>query len=273
MTREDPVYFLADMHLKPLDAVNSRAREAAVRENEALARFLSHIDGRGKVLVLLGDAFNFWLERRGKIAGDYYASLSLFKLAADNGLEIHHVSGNRDFVVGEGLGFDPLSRYSGFLGFKSGFTVSRLTDFGIEPHGPRFRFHHGGKTVCCVHGDSFCRKDRAFMALRWLLRGPVGIRFARYAPWALLESLASRCQSRLGIMGKGRAGDLFDETLVKREFAMGADLLLCGHIHCGYERDVEVAGRRGRLVALPPWLEGWYGVLDGEGLRVEKFSA
>ncbi|MDR1520391.1 MAG: hypothetical protein LBU23_09665, partial [Planctomycetota bacterium] len=127
------VYLLADMHLKPLDAPGAAARKLAAEENGRLAAFLSAIDGRARQLILLGDAFNFWFERYSRVAGDYSIALKLFQAAADRGLEIHHVSGNRDYAVGEGLGFDPLTRYPGFLRLGKGFTVSRLTDYGIEP--------------------------------------------------------------------------------------------------------------------------------------------
>lgn len=273
MPTPDRVYLLADMHLKPLDAPNRRARELAVAENERLARFLSRIDGRAGMLILLGDAFNFWFERRSHVVGDYAAALSLFKLAADNGLDIHHISGNRDYAVGEGLGFDPATRYPGFLGLKRGFTVSRLADFGIEPHGARFRFHHAGKLVSCVHGDALCTDDRLFMALRWLLLGPIGKTVMRWAPWSFLELVVGRQQGRTKIRGGGAAaGEMIAETAARREMAMGADLLLCGHIHAHHERLVESVGRRGRLVALPAWLDGWYGVLEGGEVTVERFS-
>ncbi len=274
MASGERTYFLADMHLKPLDATRRRAREEAVRDNETLARFLSYIEGKAKTLVLLGDTFNFWVERRSHVVGDYFTALSLFKVAAEHGLDIHHVSGNRDFVVGEGLGFEATTRYPGFLKLKRGFTVSRMADFGIEPHGPRFRLHQGGKTIMCVHGDALCKRDRLFMMLRWLLQGRIGRTFWRWAPWAIVEWLVRGQQTRTTIRnGPGRSGELFDEASVRREMAMvGADLLLCGHIHARYEREVEAAGKIGRLIAIPPWLDRWYGVLEEGELRIERFE-
>lgn len=273
MPSADRIYLLADMHLKPLDAPNRRARELAVAENERLARFLSEIDGKASTLVLLGDTFNFWFERRSHVVGDYYTALSLFKLAADSGLDIHHISGNRDYAVGEGLGFDPATRYPGFLRFRRGFTVSRLADFGIEPHGHRYRFHHAGRTVSCIHGDALCTGDRFFMALRWLLMGPVGRLVMRRAPWFMLEYFVSRQQGRTGIRGSAKQPEkMFSEAAVRKEFAMGADTVVCGHIHTHYEQSVEFAGRTGRLVALPAWLDGGYGVMENGVLRVETFE-
>lgn len=274
MPSPERIYFLADMHLKPLDAPNRRARELAVVENERLARFLSEIDGQASALILLGDAFNFWFERKSHVVGDYLTALNLFKLAADNGLDIHHVSGNRDYAVGEGLGFDPATRYPGFLRLRKGFTVSRLADFGIEPHGHRYRFHNAGKTISCVHGDAFCTGDKLFMAMRWVLLGPMGRAVMRWAPWSFMEYVVSRQQGRTKIRagGKRGGGTLLAEAAVRKEFAMGADLVLCGHIHCHHERQVEFAGRTGRLVALPAWLDGGYGVLEDGEFRVEVFS-
>ncbi len=272
MALGESVYLLADMHLKPLDASRAGAREMAVRENERLARFLTFIEGKATSLILLGDAFNFWFERRSKVAGDYYTPLSLFKLAAEKGLEIHHVSGNRDFAVGEGLGFDPLTRYPGFLRLKKGFTVTRMADFGVEPHGPRFRFHQAGKTVSCIHGDSLCTGQRLFMGLRWCLQGPLGRCMGRWTPWPIMQFLVSWQQGRTAARAPSpRAGGMLANEAARREMLMGADLVICGHIHARHRREVDVAGRRGILEALPAWMDGWYGVLEGGEVRVEEF--
>lgn len=272
MRQTERIYFLADMHLKPLDAPNRTAREMAVRDNERLAEFLLFLEGRASSLILVGDTFNFWFERRGRVVGDYFTALSLFKAAADKGLSIHHLSGNRDFAVGEGLGLDPKTRYPGFFRFSDGFTVSRMCDFGIEPHGLRYRFHHSGKTVGCLHGDTLCAGDYAYRVLRWLLQGPVGRSVMRYSPWLAADVVFSRQQGRVGVRGPERRPEpLFDERAVWREMAMGADLLLCGHVHERYERDIVVDGRRCHLAALPAWLDGGYGYLENGELHIEKF--
>lgn len=272
MPSGDRVYLLADMHLKPLDAASRSAREQAVADNERLARFLAAIEGQGGMLILLGDTFNFWFERRSKVVGDYYAALNLFRLAADRGLAIHHVSGNRDFVVGEGLGFDPATRYPGFLRLRRGFTVSRMADFGIEPHGPRYRFHQAGKTISCLHGDSLCGRDRMFMALRWLLQGPIGRGVIRWAPWAALELLAASRQDRPNRRGAGQnPEETLDPETVRREVLMGGDVVVCGHLHSRVRREVAAVARNGVLEVIPAWMDGWYGILENGEVRVEEF--
>lgn len=269
----DRMYILADMHIKPLDAPNPPARKMAVADNERLARFLAHIEDKAAGLILLGDTFNFWFERKSHVAGDYSATLSLFKAAADAGLEIHHVSGNRDFAVGEGLGFDPLTRYPGFLRYRRGFTVSRLADFGIEPHGPRYRFHQAGRTVTCVHGDAFCTSQRLFMLLRRLVHGRLGRIAMRYAPWPMMDWISGRFQGRIKSGdGKRRTASILNEKAIRKEMAMGGDLLLCGHVHLHHEADLEVAGKTCRLSVLPAWLDGGYGILENGEVRVEWFE-
>lgn len=270
MPTGDRIYFLADMHLKPLDAPNEAAREAARRDNERLAAFLAAIEGRATMLVLLGDAFNFWFERRGRVVGDYRTALGLFKAAADKGLDINHVCGNRDFVVGEGIVLDRAVRFPGFFRFRNGSTVSRLCDYGIEPRGPRYRFHYLGKTVCCVHGDALCTGDYVYMALRRFLQGWFGRQSMRWAPWAVAEWIIGRQQGRLGIRMSARRSVSFAKGAVWREMAMGADLLLCGHTHASHEEELDVAGRKCRFVSLPAWLDGWYGYLEDGVLHVEK---
>ena len=273
MAPGERTYVLADMHLKPLDAPATAARRLAVEGNERLAAFLSEIEGKTTRLILLGDTFNFWFERRGRFVGDYLAALSLFKAAADRGLEIHHVCGNRDFVVGEGLGIDSAVRHTGFFRLKSGFTVSRLVDFGIEPHGTRYRLHQAGRTVVCLHGDSLCSGDRLFMLLRWLLQGPIGRRVFLRTPWWLVEPMIALEQGRIGVRtALRRPEEILSESALLDEVAKGADLLVCGHVHARFSRDIPFSGRMGRVEAIPTWLDGWYGIIERGEVRVERFS-
>lgn len=264
---------LADMHLRPLDARRRKAADLAVQDNERLARFLTEIGDKVDTLVLLGDTFNFWFERHSHVVGDYYTALNLFKIASEQGLSIHHVCGNRDFVVGEGLGFDPATRYRGFFRLKRGFTVSRLCDYGIEPHGPRMRLHQAGKTITFLHGDSLCGKQRFFMGLRWMMYGPLGRLAMRWAPWGIIKAFAARIQSK--VKKRRQINDpesvLLDAS-IKREIAMGADMMLCGHLHTGYEKQVEVAGRKGQMHILPAWLDGYFGIVEKGELTVYHFE-
>jgi UDP-2,3-diacylglucosamine pyrophosphatase LpxH len=271
--KNENILLLADMHLRPLDARSRRIRERAAFDNERLAAFLAAMEGEAGTLILLGDAFHFWFERRSLVAGDYFTALNLFKAASGRGMDIHHVSGNRDFAVGEGLGLDPTARFPGFFRFRSGFTVSRLVDFGIEPHGLRYRFHSRGTSVSCIHGDSLCLDQRMFMAFRWLLTGPLGQRALKCLPWSLAAYLAAKAQNS-GPRGRPprNPGAQFAEAAMKKEIALGADLVLCGHIHAPFERGVTAAGRTGRLVAVPAWQDGYYGLLSRGRLEVRKFD-
>ncbi|MDR2391507.1 MAG: hypothetical protein LBE84_07505 [Planctomycetota bacterium] len=273
MSPEDRAYVLADMHLKPLDAPGASARHLAIEENKRLAAFLSTIEGKASRLILLGDTFNFWFERRGRFVGDYLAALSLFKSAADQGLAIHHVCGNRDFVVGEGLGVDSIIRHTGFFNLKSGFTVSRLADFGIEPHGAHYRLHQAGKTIVCLHGDSLCSGDRLFMLFRWLLQGPIGRQVFLRTPWWLMEPMISLEQGRTGVRAASRLPEkMLSGPALVNEVAKGADLLICGHVHTRFSRDIPFSGRIGKIEAIPAWLDGWYGIIEGGGVQVERFA-
>lgn len=269
----DRILILADMHLKPLDAGNEPARRMAVRDNERLAKFLTEHSPRASHIVLLGDAFNFWFERRSRVVGDYSVPLTLFKMAAESGIELHHVSGNRDYAVGEGLGFDPALRYRGFLKLRWGFTVSRLADFGIEPHGHRFRLHHQGRNIAFIHGDSLCGNDRSFMAFRWLLQGPIGRWAMRWLPWGILSFFAHWWQGRIKPRRqRPEPWKDFSDQSIRKEIALGADTVVCGHLHVAHRQQAEAAGRKGTLHVIPAWMDGYFGVVENGELRVERFE-
>ncbi|MDR3211077.1 MAG: UDP-2,3-diacylglucosamine diphosphatase [Planctomycetota bacterium] len=269
----ESILVVADMHLKPLDSPNPEAVRLALLENVRLAAFLEKVASQAGALVLLGDTFNFWFERRSRVIGDYTAALSLFRLAADLGLEIHHVSGNRDFAVGEGLGFDAATRFPGFFRLRRGFTVSRLADFGIEPHGPRFRLNQQGKSITFVHGDALCGRQPGFRVARWLLQGPPGRLLFGWLPWCCLVPLITRVQAKTSLREPiENPGKLFSATALKREMSLAGDLLVAGHLHTSYSQEVATPTGNGKLVVLPAWVKGGYfGVIRQGEISVQQF--
>ena len=83
--------FVADMHLRP----GHRPGQSA-----ALWRFVSQVRALGaQRLIFLGDTFNFWFERGGRVVGDYDAVLTAFATLAADGVTMDLVSGNRDRLL------------------------------------------------------------------------------------------------------------------------------------------------------------------------------
>lgn len=274
MSEKERTLFLADMHLPPADIKSNDARDRLVKENCRLRTFLQTEARNANRLILLGDTFHGWFERRCRVVGDFKESLRLFKEAADKGLMIHHVSGNWDFAVGEGLDGDPVTHYKGLLRLNGRFTISALTDYGIEPHGPRYRFRQDGHYVSCIHGDSLCRQDRLFRFCHWLIRGWPGVALMRYTPWFIATPWAKWYQShpfrnRLPDPGSERQ---LDTRAAEKELLGGGDILVCGHVHYEYRKELTVAGKPGLLLAIPPWANGFYGEMVNGEVHVKRFE-
>lgn len=239
--------FVADMHLKPGgDPVQA----------ERLPLFFESLRLHAiKRLVLLGDTFHCWCERRGRVVGEFDDILSHFRQAADSGMRIYHVSGNRDFLVGAG------AEYPGY--YEDRFP-SRLSAYGITPCGPFLHINAGDCRILCLHGDTLCSRDTSYQRMRALFHSPVGKAFAHLCPWPLLQWSVSRVQNsplQREYLSPPPECDIVDEAALETMRGK-ADMLLCGHVHHATRRDLTPDGAA--LIALPPWLvKGEYALHDG----------
>jgi UDP-2,3-diacylglucosamine pyrophosphatase LpxH len=256
---------LADAHLRP----GPRPAQA-----ERLRRLLLERARGAERLVLLGDTFNCWFERGGRHAGDYADALGLFAEAAEAGLRIHHVSGNRDFVVGPA---DPESAeaenpaWAGFFGDGPGRGRSALARHGVVPHGERYVFRQDGLRVLALHGDTYCRRDLPYRALRWSVQGPLGRLAGRIVPWTAADRIVRHLQTK-SVEAKHRRPPAYRDIVTEAaapDVAAGADLVVTGHTHYHDERPLRAGARSGRLVIVPPFVKGgWYGELAAGEVRI-----
>ncbi len=261
------VCFLADAHLRP---------GPQALQQQRLQALLETICAQARRLILLGDTFNFWYERRGQAVGDYGEVLALFAAAAARGLAIDHVCGNRDFVVGAAA--DP-SANPGF--FRDG-ALSPLTRHGIHPCGDRYDFVHAGRRILCLHGDELCALDRRYQFLRSTLRSRWGRWLLGLVPLWLARQLIAPVQTRRVHVSEwlpNRSPGI-DSAAAAREIEAGADLLFCGHVHYYDRRPLHGLTRQGELIIVPPWAAdepakdpaqavwaagGHYGILSATG--------
>ncbi len=261
---------LADAHLQPGD------RPA---QNRRLGRFLDAAAGRAERVVLLGDFFHCWFERRGRVIGDYGEVFAQLKRAADRGLRLHHVTGNRDFAVGAGEGaaesgaWAQSPPFSGFYAPAGLRSRSALLANGVAPQGPEYRFEQGGRRVLCVHGDQYCTGDRGYRLLRWLTQGLLGRLAMAWGPFWLARLIVTHFQERP--FSGGYHFPLPDRGIDWRAacaaLACGADTLVCGHLHHGGRRPLLVGDRQGELVIVPPFpVRGEYAALRGDQLTFER---
>lgn len=279
---------VADAHLRPGNP------PSVPGQNNRLARFLREATPGVERVVLLGDIFHLWFERAGRVAGDYAEALGLFADAASGRLTgtpvvFEHVCGNRDFAVGPALPDDsahprdgdlPAPRWPGFFQGRDAAFPSALARAGIRPHGPSFDFEQAGQRVRCVHGDAYCLRQWMFRVARWGISGWPGRTVDWWGPWSALAAFYGIMQRRPRRFFKALPPDKeqkntlrIAQTPLEDAVREGVDLIVCGHLHQAFSRDVPLPdGRRGRLEALPAFQDGGYGELVGTEFHIRHFG-
>lgn len=253
---------VADMHLKP---------GAQPVQNRALREFLRGISGAAR-LVLLGDTFNGWFERRRRTVGDFSEVLNIFREAAGAGLEINHICGNRDFAVARGLPDARGWRYDGFFsGLRDGGGVSVLARHGLILRGMSLRIRQDGLLLHCTHGDQLCLGDWGHQMLRWWLMS-LGPRLgAGVCPFPLFDAVVGFAQYRdvvphFGIIPFAKN---ISDAVLHPLIDSGVDFVFCGHFHRNERRMIETGRRRGELAIIKCWSNsGCYGIFEDAQLRL-----
>lgn len=240
--------FVADMHLRP----GARAEQDAL-----LARFCSQIKASGaRRLIFLGDTFNFWFERCGRVVGDYEAVLARFADLARAGVVMDMVSGNRDFMFGQSV--HDSAYYPGFFRGRPGANrVSRVVAAGINPRGFNCRFTQDGELVHCTHGDMYSLRASGHGMMRWWTMALGPRMMSAWAPFWLLKLVFGALQRRdtLPYRKLLPTTPLLEAETFTPMAAEGVRHIFCGHFHTGY-RCLEVPGGSvtARLHILPSWL-------------------
>ena len=258
--------FVADMHLRP----GHRPGQSA-----ALWRFVSQVRALGaQRLIFLGDTFNFWFERGGRVVGDYDAVLTAFATLAADGVTMDLVSGNRDFMFGRSA--QDSAFYPGFFrGRASANAESRLVRAGVNPRGFNCRFSQDGMLVHCTHGDMYSLRDPGHGMMRWWAMALAPRIGAAWAPFPVLNAAFRILQGRdtLPYRRLLPRATLLEPEVFSPMAAEGVRHVFCGHFHTGYRRLPIPGGRPDAFLhILPCWLNQGAFALFSEG-RVEIIGA
>lgn len=220
----EPVTVVGDVHLSP-------------RHAEVERRFVGWLDARarhGGTLVLLGDLFDWWVGRGQERDPALAPVLEALRRVAAAGVRLCFQPGNRDFA----------------------FRGAHGVPLAVWPDVVRTRV--GSSTVLFTHGDLLVSGDRAYLALRRVLRsGPVsfGLRRLPYG-WLAAIARALRRVSARAVRRKSRRALDIDYGLARRWLeAAGADVLVAGHVHTGVHHRLRGEPAR-EVVVLKDWDRG-----------------
>lgn len=217
--------FISDLHLH-------EQRPAGI---DAFTRFMEGLPGQADALYILGDLFEFWIGDDAPLPG-YATVMESMRRAADRGLPMYFMHGNRDFLIG--------------AGFAAATGCSLLTDPTIV--------ELGQTPVLLMHGDTLCTDDTEYQAFRRQVRDPQWQQtFLALPPQQRIEmALAYRSESMK------RSGEKSMEIMDVAPTAVTAALedagvshLIHGHTHRPGVHDFEAGDRPARRIVLGDWYE------------------
>jgi UDP-2,3-diacylglucosamine hydrolase len=199
-----PVYFISDAHLG-LPIVNCAEREIH------LISFLREVASDGKVLFIVGDLFDFWIEYRTAIRPEYFPVLHELRKLVEQGVEIHYLAGNHDFIIG-----------------------SFLHDtIGINTHPGAYSTVLQGKRIHLFHGDGLIKRDVGYRILKKILRNPVNQKLFKILHPDIGVPLGSLCS---GSSRKVTSKFITESVLQEyrdhaRRFMRDSDVVVFAHTH------------------------------------------
>lgn len=233
--------FAADLHLQARDRGGL----------ERAVRLLAHCRERTHHLYLLGDLFDLWTSAALLQMPEMQELFAAFRGAAEAGLRMTFLPGNRDFNLTPAVG----------------------RNLGLEVVGEALVVEQGGNSVYLSHGDEYLLRDRGYQRLKRVLRS-APLRFlARHLPSSVALAAARRIRrySDRVVPAKRPERLAIVAAAVEARLARGHQVAICGHVHRA-ERVDYGSGRC--LLVLPAfleesrfavWREGAWWLVDLEG--------
>jgi len=233
--------------------------EAGKERMAVFTSFLRSINpSETRLVIVLGDLFDFWFEYKHVVFSGYFDVLRAFAALHDQGVQFHFICGNHDLWAGR------------FLAENLGFHIH--TDTAL--------LDIGGRRVLLVHGDGMNPRDVSYRIYKWIARTRLVVALFRmlHPDWAmgLAQTLshASRRLSHAEDITKGSEVEPL-RCFARDALAQGkADVVMCGHCHCPTSEAYPTPSGTGLYINTGDWLyHQSYVVWDGSTFRIASFPA
>lgn len=236
------ILFISDLHLSP-------------RSPGATALFRQFLAGRAReaeALYILGDLFEAWIGDDDRDDPYNAGIVAALRSAADSGLAIKVMHGNRDFLLG--------------AAFAEAAGV-RLIDDPTVLSTAEWQF-------VLAHGDALCLDDTAYMAFRAQVRNPQWQAALLARPLAERRAIAAQMREASEASQRGKDNPYTDlQPAATEDFlrAHGYATFIHGHTHQPATHDHIVDGIHVERWVLADWHEdrGECLLWDGEALQRE----
>jgi UDP-2,3-diacylglucosamine hydrolase len=240
------LHFIADLHLSPRTPGASRIFKA----------FLADIAHPGTRLYILGDLFETWIGDDDRDADGHRDIVAALAAAAQAGLAIHVMHGNRDFLLGPDF-----ARAAGVDLLPDPYVLST----------PEWQF-------VLAHGDALCVDDSAYQDFRTRTRDPAWQTAFLARPLAERRAIAAGLRHESDQAKRDKPADLMDLNPAATDDFLrqhGYATFIHGHTHRPARHDHLVDGIHVERWVLADWQEdrGETLVWDGRELRRQALPA
>lgn len=232
-------YFISDVHLGLLD------KDSEEKKEKSLAALLEKFSIDAKEIFILGDLFDYWFEYRRVIQKDFITILYLLKKLTQNGIKVHYIIGNHDFLH--------RNFFREYLNVK---IYENDLEYLIE-----------GKRFYLGHGDGLVKNDIGYLILKKILRNKFiqNVYSLIHPDLGILIAKRTSKKSRDYTSSKsyGEIDGVFEVAKIKID--SGFDFVLFGHTH----QRVFQKYNNGIYINLGTWLnKPCYGQFDGKEFQI-----
>ena len=187
------------------------------------------------LLVIAGDFFDFWFEKRGRIYPEFRPIVDSLVRLRQSGIRVCLCEGNHDFFLA-----DYFSR-----------------KLGIEVYPGDAEFMLDGRRSFVSHGDTVDGNNRRYLALRRLLRSSLAYRLQRSLPlqwlWGIARFSSKVSKDRSGDGGAARLSGVMHGFAVEK-YHEGFDAVIFGHCHLPSFREEQIGNRTKIFATLGDWI-------------------
>lgn len=272
MSERKKIYFLSDSHLGSashgastpapakgaLTLPNTKHHQTNAKPNHdierKLCRWFDMVKADAKVIYLLGDIFDFWIEYKYVVPRGFTRVLGKIAELTDSGIEMHFFIGNHDLWVS-----DYLQNECGLIVHKEPL----VTDIY-------------GKKFFLAHGDGLGDDSKSFKVIRFLFHNGLCQKlFASLHPrWALAIAHKWSNHSRqtggvIDYLGEDKE-HLVQFAKKQLKISSNINFFIFGHRHIMLDL---MLSQSSRIVILGDWISCFsYGVFDGDNFSLEIFE-
>jgi len=217
--------FISDIHL------GLKSKEEEKQKEDLLVKFLRFAKDNCSELFILGDLFDYWFEYKRVYQKGFYKTLAALKEITENGVKIHYIIGNHDFM---------------HLDFFE-------KEIGVKLYEDDISTVLNGSKFYLAHGDGLVKNDIGYKILKKILRNKFIQKMYSLIHPDLGITLASRTsKSSRDYTSKkdyGKEDGLY--TFAKQKIDEGFNYVLLGHLHRRCFREY----KNGFYINLGSWLE------------------